>query len=110
MTEECLSDLLRANDRKVTIEEIQRKVAQHYNLRMSELLSPRRSRSIARPRQIAMYLCKTLTSKSMPEIGRRFDKRDHTTVIHAVKQIEKLKTTDSQMAEDLELLRRMLEA
>jgi chromosomal replication initiator protein len=110
MTEECLSDLLRANDRKVTIEEIQRKVAQHYNLRMSDLLSPRRSRSVARPRQIAMYLCKTLTSKSMPEIGRRFDKRDHTTVIHAVKQIEKFKSTDSQMAEDLELLRRMLEA
>ncbi|MFT7027948.1 MAG: chromosomal replication initiator protein [Paracoccaceae bacterium] len=110
MTEECLSDLLRANDRKVTIEEIQRKVAQHYNLRMSDLLSPRRSRSVARPRQMAMYLCKTLTSKSMPEIGRRFDKRDHTTVLHAVKQIEKLKTTDSQMAEDLELLRRMLEA
>ncbi|MGG7565868.1 chromosomal replication initiator protein DnaA [Rhodovulum sp. DZ06] len=110
MTEECLSDLLRASDRKVTIEQIQRKVAEHYNLRMSDLLSQRRSRSIARPRQIAMYLCKMLTTKSMPEIGRRFDKRDHTTVLHAIRQIEKLKAADSQMAEDIELLRRMLEA
>ncbi len=110
MTQECLADILRANDKKVTVEEIQRKVATHYNLRMSDLLSPRRARAVARPRQIAMFLSKTLTSKSLPEIGRRFGGRDHTTVIHAVKTIEKLKETDSQIAEDIELLRRMLEA
>ncbi|MEO1688949.1 MAG: chromosomal replication initiator protein DnaA, partial [Pseudomonadota bacterium] len=110
MAQECLADILRATDRKVTIDEIQRKVAAHYALRMNDLLSPRRSRSVARPRQIAMYLSKTLTSKSLPEIGRRFGGRDHTTVIHACRTIEKLKETDSQMAEDIELLRRMLEA
>ncbi len=110
MTQECLADILRANDKKVTVEEIQRKVATHYNLRMTDLLSPRRARAVARPRQIAMFLSKTLTSKSLPEIGRRFGGRDHTTVIHAVKTIEKLKETDSQIAEDVELLRRMLEA
>ncbi|MGM0584787.1 MAG: chromosomal replication initiator protein DnaA [Pseudomonadota bacterium] len=110
MAQECLADILRASDRKVTVEEIQRKVAQHYNVRMTDLLSPRRARAVARPRQIAMFLSKSLTSKSLPEIGRRFGGRDHTTVIHACKTIEKLKETDSQMAEDLELLRRMLEA
>ncbi|MEM6744621.1 MAG: chromosomal replication initiator protein DnaA, partial [Pseudomonadota bacterium] len=110
LAQECLADILRATDRKVTIEEIQRKVAAHYTLRMNDMLSPRRSRNVARPRQIAMYLSKSLTSKSLPEIGRRFGGRDHTTVIHACKTIEKLKDTDSQIAEDLELLRRMLEA
>lgn len=110
MTMECLSDLLRASDRKVTIDEIMRKVAEHYNLRLSDMTSPRRARNIARPRQIAMYLAKTLTSKSLPDIGRRFGGRDHTTVMHAVKRVETLKETDSQIAEDVELLRRMLEA
>ena len=78
-------------------------------MRLTDLLSPRRARVVARPRQVAMWLAKTLTSKSLPDIGRRFGGRDHTTVIHACKTIEKLKETDSQMAEDLELLRRMLE-
>ena len=110
MTQECLADLLRASDRKVTIEEIMRKVADHYNLRMADMTSARRARSVARPRQIAMYLAKTLTSKSLPEIGRRFGGRDHTTVMHAVKRVESLSETDSQIAEDVELLRRMLEA
>ena len=110
MAQECLADLLRASDRKVTIEEIMRKVAEHYNLRMSDMTSPRRARAVARPRQIAMYLAKTLTSKSLPEIGRRFGGRDHTTVMHAVKRVESLSETDSQIAEDVELLRRMLEA
>ena len=109
MAQECLADILRAADRKVTVEEIQRKVAAHYNVRLTDLLSPRRARVVARPRQVAMWLAKTLTSKSLPDIGRRFGGRDHTTVIHACKTIEKLKETDSQMAEDLELLRRMLE-
>jgi chromosomal replication initiator protein len=110
MTQECLADLLRASERKVTIDEIIRKVADHYNLRMSDLLSARRARQVARPRQVAMYLSKTLTSRSLPDIGRRFGGRDHTTVIHAVRKIEELKATDSQIAEDVELLRRMLEA
>jgi len=110
VTQECLSDILRASDRKVTIDEIIRKVADHYNLRLSDMLSPRRARSVARPRQVAMFLSKMLTSKSLPEIGRRFGGRDHTTVIHAVRKIEELKAVDNQIAEDVELLRRMLEA
>ncbi len=109
MAQECLSDVLRTSDRKVTVEEIQRKVAAHFNLRMTDLLSPRRARAVARPRQMAMHLAKTLTNKSLPEIGRRFGGRDHTTVMHACKTIEKLKDTDSQIAEDLEILRRLLE-
>ncbi len=110
MTQECLADVLRASERKVTIDEIIRKVSDHYNLRMSDLLSARRARAVARPRQVAMYLSKMLTSRSLPDIGRRFGGRDHTTVIHAVKKIEELKKTDGQIAEDVELLRRMLEA
>ena len=110
MVQECLADILRASDRKVTIDEIIRKVSDHYNLRMTDILSPRRARAVARPRQVAMFLAKTLTSKSLPEIGRRFGGRDHTTVIHAVKKIEDLKSIDNQIAEDVELLRRMLEA
>jgi chromosomal replication initiator protein len=110
MVQECLADLLRLSERKVTVDEIIRKVADHYNLRMSDLLSARRARQVARPRQVAMYLAKTLTSRSLPEIGRRFGGRDHTTVIHAVRKIEELRITDSQIAEDVELLRRMLEA
>ena len=110
MTQECLVDILRISERKVTIDEIIRKVADHYNLRMSDLLSARRARQVARPRQVAMYLAKMLTSRSLPDIGRRFGGRDHTTVIHAVRRIEELRATDSQIAEDVELLRRMLEA
>lgn len=110
MVQECLADILRVSDRKVTIEEIIRKVADHYNLRMTDLMSARRSRSIARPRQVAMFLSKMLTSKSLPEIGRRFGGRDHTTVIHAVRKIEELKFVDAQLSEEVEILRRMLEA
>ena len=110
VAQECLADILRASDRKVTIDEIIRKVADHYNLRLSDMLSPRRARAVARPRQVAMFLAKTLTSKSLPEIGRRFGGRDHTTVIHAVRKIEELKSIDNQIAEDVELLRRTLEA
>jgi ATPase involved in DNA replication initiation len=110
MAQECLADILRVSQRKVTIEEIIRKVADHYNLRMTDLISARRSRVIARPRQVAMFLSKTLTTKSLPEIGRRFGGRDHTTVIHAVKKIEELKQIDNQIAEEVEILRRMLEA
>ena len=108
--QDALADILRATDRKVTVEEIQRKVAEHYNIRLSDLIGPKRVRTIARPRQIAMYLCKSLTSRSLPEIGRRFGGRDHTTIMHGVRRIEELKATDGQIAEDVEMLRRALEA
>jgi chromosomal replication initiator protein len=110
LTQDCLADILRASDRKVTIDEIIRKVSEHYNIRMSDILSPKRTRTIARPRQVAMYLAKQLTSRSLPEIGRRFGGRDHTTVLHAVRKIEELRSIDNQIDEDVELLRRMLEA
>ncbi len=108
-TKEVLHDLLRANDRRVTIEEIQKRVAAHFNIRMSDMHSARRARSVARPRQVAMYLAKQLTSRSLPEIGRKFGGRDHTTVMHAVRKVDELRDHDSGFAEDVELLRRMLE-
>ena len=110
LAQDCLADILRASDRKVTIEEIQRKVGEHYNIRLSDIIGPKRLRTIARPRQIAMYLAKQLTSRSLPEIGRRFGGRDHTTVMHGVRKIEELKGHDNQIAEDVEILRRALEA
>mgnify|MGYP000094291215 CR=1 FL=1 len=109
LTVDCLSDVLRASERKITVEEIQRRVSEHYNIRMSELIGPKRVRNFARPRQVAMYLCKQLTSRSLPEIGRRFGGRDHTTVMHGVKRIEELKIQDGQIAEDIEMLRRAIE-
>jgi chromosomal replication initiator protein len=109
-TEEVLHDILRAHARRVSIEEIQRKVAEHWNIRLTDMSSARRARAVARPRQVAMYLAKQLTSRSLPEIGRRFGNRDHTTVMHAVKTITELMARDSGFAEDVELLRRMLEA
>ncbi len=109
LTQDCLSDVLKASDRKVTVEEIQRKVSEHYNIRLSDMIGPKRVRNYARPRQIAMYLAKRMTSRSLPEIGRRFGGRDHTTVMHGVKRIEELKALDSQIADDLELLRRALQ-
>ena len=108
-TQEVLHDLLRANDRRVTIEEIQKRVAEHFNIRVSDMHSARRARSVARPRQVAMYLAKQLTSRSLPEIGRKFGGRDHTTVMHAVKKVDELRDRDATFAEDVELLRRMLE-
>ncbi len=108
-TQDVLHDLLRANDRRVTIEEIQKRVAGHFNIRMSDMHSARRARSVARPRQVAMYLAKQLTARSLPEIGRKFGGRDHTTVMHAVKKVEELRENDTSFAEDVELLRRMLE-
>ncbi|WP_025897415.1 chromosomal replication initiator protein DnaA [Sneathiella glossodoripedis] len=108
-TQEVLRDLLRANDRRTTIEEIQKRVAEHFNIRMSDMHSARRARAVARPRQVAMYLAKQLTSRSLPEIGRKFGGRDHTTVMHAVRKIDELREGDSSLAEDIDLLRRMLE-
>ncbi len=110
LTQDCLADVLRSNERKITVEEIQRKVSEHYNIRLSDMIGPKRLRSYARPRQVAMYLCKKLTSRSLPEIGRRFGGRDHTTVMHGVRRIEELKQSDGQIAEDLELLGRALKS
>lgn len=110
LTQDCLVDVLRSSEHKITVEEIQRKVSEHYNIRLSDMIGPKRLRSYARPRQIAMYFCKQLTTRSLPEIGRRFGGRDHTTVMHGVKRIEELKDSDSQIAEDLELLSRALKS
>jgi chromosomal replication initiator protein len=106
--QELLQDLLRASERRVTIDEIQKKVAEHFNIKMAEMTSSRRARIVARPRQVAMYLAKQLTSRSLPEIGRKFGGRDHTTVMHAVRKIEELTRSDRALAEDVELLHRML--
>jgi len=107
-TQEVLQDLLRSHDRRITIDEIQRKVAEHYNLRLSDMHSARRARNVARPRQVAMYLAKQLTSRSLPEIGRKFGGRDHTTVMHAVRKIEELIEEDAQIAQDVDVVRRAL--
>ncbi len=107
--QEELHDLFRLRERRVMIDEIQRRVAEHFNVRLAEMTSARRARAFARPRQVAMYLSKQLTSRSLPEIGRKFGGRDHTTVMHAVRRIEELKDTDPVLAEDIELLRRMLQ-
>jgi chromosomal replication initiator protein len=108
--QELLRDLLRANERRVTIDEIQKRVAEHFTIKMAEMTSSRRARIVARPRQVAMYLAKQLTSRSLPEIGRKFGGRDHTTVMHAVRRIEELIASDRALAEDVEVLRRMLQS
>ncbi len=104
-----LKDLLRSNEKYVTIEEIQKKVAERYNIKVSDMSSSRRIRSIARPRQIAMYLSKNLTTKSLNDIGKLFGKKDHTTVMHACKQVEKLKLNDKGLEEEISLLTRVLQ-
>ena len=109
LVQDILHDVLRAHDRRVTIEEIQKKVSEHFNIKLSEMFSPRRARSVARPRQIAMYLCKQLTSRSLPEIGRKFGNRDHTTVMHAVRKVDELMSIDTSISDDVEMLRRTLE-
>jgi chromosomal replication initiator protein len=102
------SHLQRGGDRKVTVDEIQKAVAEHYLLKQADLLSERRTRSVARPRQLAMYLAKNLTTRSYPDIGRRFGNRDHTTVLHAVRRIEQLKGEDASIAADVEAITRKL--
>ncbi len=106
---EVLADLLRAHTRKLTIDDIQRRVAEHYRLKLNDLVSPRRAREVARPRQVAMYLAKQLTPRSLPEIGRRFGGRDHTTVMHAVKRIEELRAQDHELDRDIQHLKRVLD-
>ena len=107
---EVLANILRANQRRISIDEIQTRVSDHYRIRKAEMTSARRAREVARPRQVAMYLSKQLTPRSLPEIGRRFGGRDHTTVIHAVRQIEKLRAQDEELDADIRLLTRQLES
>jgi chromosomal replication initiator protein len=109
VAEELLHDLLRAYDRRITVDEIQRVTADHFGIKLSDLLSPRRARAVARPRQIAMFLSKELTDKSLPEIGRKFGGRDHTTIMHGVKRVTQLSKDDPGVREDVEMLRRRLQ-
>ena len=105
MAREVLSDLLRSNNRRVTVEDIQKQVASYYNIRTADMFSARRSRTVARPRQIAMYLSKDLTTFSYPEIGRRFGGRDHTTIMHAVRKVGELLRDDAEIADDISTLK-----
>ena len=108
LTKTVLKDLLRSNNKRITIDEIQNKVSNYYNINTEDLISSRRLRSFARPRQVAMYLAKKLTSRSLPEIGRKFGGRDHTTVIHAVKKIDQLKSEDEKFDEDVSVLTQII--
>jgi chromosomal replication initiator protein len=108
--DELLGHIYRTGEpKRVRIEDIQRVVARHYNVSKTDLLSNRRTRTIVKPRQIAMYLAKVMTPRSLPEIGRRFGGRDHTTVLHAVRKIEDLAGADTTLAQELELLRRLIQ-
>ena len=101
-----LKDFINSNIKSISVESIQTLVASHFNLNMQELLSPRRSRSLARPRQIAMYLAKQYTTNSLPDIGRKFSNRDHTTVIHAVKKIDELIKKDDEIRQSVAELKK----
>ena len=103
-----MKDFINFNNKSVNVELIQKLVASHFNLNIQELLSPRRSRSLARPRQIAMYLAKQHTTNSLPDIGRKFSNRDHTTVIHAVKKISELIKIDNDIRENVNELKKKL--
>jgi chromosomal replication initiator protein len=108
--EVAIRDLIRAREpKRVKIEDIQKLVASHYSVTRADILSSRRTAIVVKPRQVAMYLAKALTLRSLPEIGRRFGGRDHTTVLHAVRKIEGLCSADSALREELELLKRMLQ-
>jgi chromosomal replication initiator protein len=110
MAEREIRDLIRPQEpKRIKIEEIQRIVARQYNVSRADLLSSRRTANVVRPRQVAMYLAKQLTLRSLPEIGRRFGGRDHTTVLHAVRKIENLVNNDTSLAEEIEILKRQLQ-
>ena len=109
VAKQLLHDLLKANDRKVSVEDIQKKVAEYFNIRFNDMISVRRSRVVARPRQVAMYLSKNFTPKSLPEIGRMFGGRDHTTVMHAIKKVQSLCKVDPSFAEHIKVLKKTLE-
>ena len=104
----ALRDLFAIQDRQISIDNIQRTVAEYFNIKMADMLSKRRSRSIARPRQLAMALAKELTNHSLPEVGDAFGGRDHTTVLHACRKIEELRGTTADVAEDYKNLTRLL--
>jgi chromosomal replication initiator protein len=109
LADEVIRDLVRPSDpRRIRVEDILRIVAKHYSVTRSDLLSSRRTANVVRPRQIAMYLAKTLTLRSLPEIGRRFGGRDHTTVLHAVRKIDANVASDKVLAEEVEVLKRLL--
>ncbi|WP_244492202.1 chromosomal replication initiator protein DnaA [Aureimonas sp. AU12] len=108
--DDLLNQLTRAGaEKRVRVEDILKFVSRHYNVSRTDILSARRTRTIVRPRQIAMYLAKTMTPRSLPEIGRRFGGRDHTTVLHAVRKIEAERATDEKLSEELDVIRRMIE-
>jgi chromosomal replication initiator protein len=110
MADDVIRDLVRpADPRRIRVEDILRIVAKHYGVSRADLLSSRRTANVVRPRQIAMYLAKTLTLRSLPEIGRRFGGRDHTTVLHAVRKIAGLVAGDKVLAEEIEVLKRLLQ-
>ena len=110
VAEMAIADLVGQREpRRIRIEEIQKAVARHYNVSKHDLLSARRTRTVVRPRQIAMYLAKVMTPRSFPEIGKRFGGRDHTTVLHAVRKIEELAAADQTLAQELELLKRLIQ-
>ncbi|MFV9875475.1 MAG: chromosomal replication initiator protein DnaA [Rickettsiales endosymbiont of Dermacentor nuttalli] len=108
-TQEILRDLLRANERVITIEEIQKRIAERYSLRVADMSSSKKLRIVARPRQIAMYLSKMLTPRSLSEIGRKFGGKDHTTVLHAIRKIEELCSSDNEFNEEIQMLIRMFQ-
>jgi chromosomal replication initiator protein len=108
LAQTVLKDLLRSSNRRITIDEIQSKVASYFNIKVDDIMSAKRIRSFARPRQIAMYLSKKLTSRSLPEIGRKFGGRDHTTVIHAVKKVDQLKSESNKFDEDINVLTQII--
>jgi len=108
MVRDSLKDLLALQDRLVTIDNIQRTVAEHYKIKMSDMLSKRRTRSVARPRQVAMAMAKKMTNHSLPEIGEAFGGRDHTTVLHACRKVKELQDSSSEIREDIKLLTRLL--
>ncbi len=110
IAEMAIADLVGSREpRRIRIEDIQKVVASHYNVSKQDLLSARRTRAIVRPRQIAMYLAKTMTPRSFPEIGKRFGGRDHTTVLHAVRKVEELAAADEALAQEIELLKRLIQ-
>ena len=101
LIKKILKDFINSNHKSINVESIQKLVASYFNLNLQEMLSPRRSRVLARPRQIAMYLAKQHTSNSLPDIGRKFSNRDHTTVIHAVKKIDELIKKDNEIRQSV---------
>jgi chromosomal replication initiator protein len=109
-TQEVLKDVLKSNDRRLTVADIQRRVCEFYGVKVSEVLSAKRTQNLTKPRHVAMYLSKILTSKSLPDIGKKFGGKDHTSVIHSIRKIETMIQDDPDFARDIENLRKTLES